>query len=177
MFLDLFRKKRKVTELKNHQFFSTMNFWVSVQIDILPIQSRMKKNVISKFLKIKFEVFEKKVREYITTLECSDDCVLNFETIMVDCLKEADELALQNSIPTIFLEKFKRWDEQHSGITFNSISDICNSKFYTSNYEKTNAILDILLFSFRLTIIDAEKTISEMNGDLERVLKGTIYDT
>jgi hypothetical protein len=90
--------------------------------------------------------------------------------------KQYEEEALNKGVPSIFLDKFRKWHEIHTTITFDAIRSVCDSKFYDSEYERTAAVLDILLFSFRLTIVDAEKSINELNGQLEQVLKGTIFD-
>jgi hypothetical protein len=170
---NLFQRNNRL--LEQHQFFSTLRYWITVEIDNIPVQSRVKKNVISKFLKIKFSTFDKNFSEFIKD-ETNFQNATKLENLMLNCINIYEQEALQKGVPMLFLEKFRKWNEKHTEITFTSIRSICESKFYSSTYEKTAAVLDILLFSFRLTIVDAEKTINELNGELERILKGTIFD-
>jgi hypothetical protein len=165
--------KRK--SLEQHQFFTTMNYWINVEIDNIPVQNRLKRNVVRCFLKIQFTTFYDNFKKLINDSE-NFKVKNSFENIMIECIKQYEEEALNKGVPSIFLDKFRKWHEIHTTITFDAIRSVCDSKFYDSEYERTAAVLDILLFSFRLTIVDAEKSINELNGQLEQVLKGTIFD-
>ena len=168
------RKIYKYRKLKKHQFFLLMHYWINVEIDNLPITNELKKRVVIKFLKIKFSIFEKNFLNFIANINTTDDPDL--EKIFLDSIMECEETAIHKYIPELFIEKFRQWHSSHISITFEAIRSINESTFYDSSYEKVAATLDILLFTFRLTIVDAEKTINELNGELEKVLKGTIFD-
>jgi len=173
-FLGLNRSS-KYKRLKNHQFFILINYWINVEIDNIPVQNKIKKRVISKFLKIKFNIFEKNFLDYINTVDSNTNDV-NIKKVFLDCISEYEEEAVRKYIPIIFIDKFREWHSCHIEIAFEALKSIGESCFYDSPYEKIAASLDILLFAFRLTIIDAEKTINDLNGELEQVLRGTVFD-
>lgn len=174
----LFKFVRKKRRLENHRFFSTMNYWINIEIDNLPITNKMKKNVVTKFLKIKFNVFLNNFKNFVNEVENGNyDSSRSVELILVDSIKEFEFEARRQQIPDLFIEKYRKWDNTHTQITYDAIKSIIESKYYTTMDEQVAAILDILLFSFRLTIVDAEKTINDLNGELEKFLHGTIFDT
>jgi hypothetical protein len=172
--------KRPYKNLEQHPFFSTVNYWINIEIDNLNITNIAKRNVVRAFLKLKFTVFNDRLKEYIRNNvqdeEICTDGTLCIGNLVVDCLKEYEDKARTKGVPDIFIDKFRQWHDPHTDITFESIRSVCESKFYTTNVEKIAAVLDILLYSFRMTIIDAERTINQLNGELEAALKGTIYD-
>lgn len=174
MFILNFFGKNKYKKLKKHQFFSLMRYWLNVEIDLLPITNPIKKRVVIKFLKIMFLTFEKNLINYITNMEKFDSKVL--EKLYLDSIVEYEEAAIHKFIPLVFVCKFREWHSTHVEIAFEAIRSIGESTFYDSSYEKAAATLDILLFVFRLTIVDAEKTINDLNGELELLLKGTVFD-
>lgn len=167
-----FRKKKK---LDKHQFFNTIDYWVNIEINNLPIVNPLKKRVVCTFLKIKYSTFSKKIREFINNLTLEEEN-MDLETLIIDCLKEYEDNSRSAGIPDMFIDKFRIWNSSHTQILIDSVQSICASKFYDSFEEKIVAILDILTFSFRITLVDAERTINDLNGELEKTLRGTIFD-
>jgi hypothetical protein len=167
--------KVKFKKLCNHPFFTSMNYWINIEINNLQIQNKLKKNVATVFLKLQFKLFVSNLKCFI---EDENNCnnLSTVEQIIIDAINECDERAKNLGIPRIFVDKFRKWNHQHTEIAFNAVSSICESKIYSTDAEKMAAILDILLAVFKLTIVDIEKTIGELNGELEKALKGTIYD-
>lgn len=169
-------QKPQYTKLKEHQFFSLMAYWINMEIDNLPISHELKKKVVSKFLKIKFNVFQKNFLCYINSMDTSDSEALDLEKIFINSISEYEEEAIRKFIHPIFVSKFHQWNTSHTQVAFEAIKSITESTFYPTPYEKMAATLDILVFAFRLTIVDAEKTINGLNGELEQILKGTVFD-
>lgn len=167
-----FQKKKK---LDKHQFFNSIEYWVNNDINNLPIINPLKKRVVCTFLRIKYLTFSKNLKEYINTVDIEEE-IMDLETLIIDCLKEYEDKARNEGIPDIFINKFRVWNSPHTHILIDSVQSICTSKFYDSFEEKIVAVLDILTFSFRVTLIDAERTINDLNGELEKALKGTIFD-
>jgi len=170
--------KKEQSDLNEHIFFSNINYWVNIGIDKIPITNPIKKRVVSKFLKIKFLSYDKHLKDFIkktvnTTKECD---IVEIQNLLIEIVKDYEDEINKKGIPDIFIEKFKKIHENNLQIIFDAIGSICTSKFYESLYEKMAAILDILLFSFRVTFTDVEKTVNELNGEIESVLKGSIFD-
>lgn len=163
-------KKRK--KLERHHFFTSISYWINIEINNLLIKNLCKKKVTCLFLKIKYNVFSKNIREFI--MKGSNNCQ-DLEDIIINSFNECEVKARSEGIPDIFIDKFRVWDFEHTRVLVDSIESIINSNFYNSFEEKVAAILDIMIFSFRLTLVDAEKTINSLNGDLEKALEGTIF--
>ena len=170
--------KKEPCDLTEHTFFSNINYWVNIGIDKIPINNPIKKRVVSKFLKIKFLSYDKHLKEFIKkTLTITKECdIVEIQNLLINIVKDYEDEINKKGIPDIFIEKFKKLHENNLQIIFDAIGSICTSKFYDSLHEKMAAILDILLFSFRVTFTDVEQTINEINGEIESVLKGSIFD-
>jgi len=162
-----------------HIFFYNINYWVNIGIDKIPITNPIKKRVVSKFLKIKFLSYDRHLKHFINnkignnTRECD---IVEMQNLLIEIVKDYEDEIKKKGIPEIFIEKFKKLHESNLQIIFDAIGSICTSKFYDSLQEKMAAILDVLLFSFRVTFTDVEQTINELNGEIESVLKGSIFD-
>jgi len=171
MILDWF-KNNKRKKLERHHFFTTISYWINIEIDNLPIKNECKKKVICLFLKIKYNIFSKNIKKIIASesTNCQD-----LEDIIIASFNECEVKARSEGIPDIFINKFRIWDHDHTKILIDSVDSIIRSNFYSTFEEKVAAILDLMIFSFRLTLVDAEKTINELNGELEKALEGTIF--
>lgn len=171
MFSILLNKNNR-KKLEKHHFFTSISYWINIEINNLPIENLSKKKVICLFLKTKYNIFSKNIKRFINST--NNNCE-EIENILIKSFKECEDIARSEGIPDIFIDKFRVWDYEHTKILIDSIESIINSKFYSTFEEKIAAILDIMIFSFRLTLVDAEKTINELNGDLEKALEGTIF--
>lgn len=168
-------KNRAMKECLDHQFFKNMNYWRKIQINSLEIESPAKRKVMILFLNIKFDTFEKVMCEFVS----SPDCLKNLnlvEGIIIDAIKTYEEEALRNGIPEIVLTKFNEWHKDTIEDTVSLLRTILESGSHTDNFNQLIAILDILTFAFRKTILHAEDTMNGLNGQLEAALKGTQFD-
>lgn len=67
----------------------------------------------------------------------------------------------------IVMQKFNKWHSPRIENTFDTIQNVCNSKFYSGTTAKASVCLDVLLATFVDIINDAELTLNELNGDLK----------
>ena len=172
LFSHAFNKKHP---LNRHTFFSTINRITSYSIYRLPIENTLKKKVVVFYLKLLFERIEKLMEDCITNLETFN--IRELESLYLKTLDEVEEEAIKSGVPAIFIEKFKEWDAEHVSILLDGINRVANSSFYATNYLKMSTTLDQLTTLLIWQMLDIEKTINSLNGDLERAIKGTIFDT
>lgn len=172
IFSRAFNKKHPLTR---HTFFSTINRITSYIIYRLPIENKLKKRVVIFYLKLLFEHIEKLIEGCITNLETFD--IGELEKLYLKTLDEVEEEAIKSGVPNVFVEKFKEWDAVHVSILLDGINRVANSSFYATNYLKMSTALDQLTTLIIWQMLDVEKTINSLNGDLERAIKGTIFDT
>lgn len=174
MYFKIF-KNRAMKECMNHQFFKNMNYWRKIQINSLEIESPAKKKVMILFLNIKFDTFEKVMCKFVNSSDCLNN-LFEIEGIVIDAIKEYEAEARRHGVPEVFLTKFNEWHKDTIDDTVNLLRTILESGSHTDNFSKLIAILDILTFAFRKTIIHAEQTLNGLNGHLEAALKGTQFD-
>lgn len=74
-------------------------------------------------------------------------------------------------VPDCYTSKFNYWQAERFNVLLESISDIIVSSFYNTWYLKCVACLDYLHFSSSLTIYDADRTLDQLNGNLEAEIK------
>lgn len=165
--------KKSKTPLTNHPLFSSINFWVNMTCPNIPVESKLKKAMICKFLTINLNAYAHKMHDFLEECDFEKDEVDfgKLSNLIMECVEEYEYEALKNGIPDMFLQKFREWNQPHMDMAFNGIKSICESGFYESNYDKCVAVLDLLQATFHLTLLDAEKTINGMNGHLEAELE------
>lgn len=80
----------------------------------------------------------------------------------------------EKKVLSIVMKKYMLWGKERNKSIIDNISQICNSPFYNSIETKTAVILDIYMAIAIDTINDAERTLSNINGDLRGLIyKGT----
>ena len=79
--------------------------------------------------------------------------------------------SLKKGVPELFIEKFMVWHSKTRDIILKNTELICKSKYYHNNFEKIYAILNLLLTSYDVTLMDSEQTIAHLNGDLDEYIQ------
>ncbi|HOV15608.1 MAG TPA: hypothetical protein PK771_15075 [Spirochaetota bacterium] len=170
--------------LTKHSFFETMQYYIDIVIPQLEISHELKKIVVIEFLLIKFSVFKTLLFDYVANQE---QILLSGGTVSTDDINEIflsgikeynntarqKEIKYQNKIikiPEVFINKFDKWHSPHVDLTFQSIKEISMNDIYPNEMMKLLAIIEMFMVAFKLTILDALASISELNGQLEKEL-------
>lgn len=74
-------------------------------------------------------------------------------------------------LPECFIKAFNDWHRAHVEITLVKINDVLTSAFYPSWQLRLIVIMDHLDMIFDLTVIDAESTLTVLNGEILEELK------
>lgn len=153
---------------------------------------RLKQEIASLFLeKCKLPIFYNRLKEYVAQFEKYEnegECLALLYTIITKLYEWIDEYSNKAldykvelsdgrtfyGIPKVFINKFNEWHEPHIQIVVHKIKDVLYNEFYNSWQLKLIVILDHIDTAFYLTIQDAEKSISTLNGELEKELKQKI---
>lgn len=170
----ILRRKNEQPALVEHVFFGNINKMLSYDINNLPITSTLKKRVVSCFLKILFTKIRKVTLDLCNGLD--NGPLEDVSSLYINAIANAEEEALKAGVPEIFIERFRSWDSNHIDAIIDSMNQIASSKFHENDYEKLKAILDILNAITQLQLLDIEKTINSLNGELEKAIKGTVFD-
>lgn len=159
----------RLNTVLGHPFFSRLPYYINFVINDLPISSTRKKIMIQNFLRIFLNAF---LLTYRDGMSIRENCRDNFHLdLFLDAKRKAEAASLDFGIPEIFLHKFNHFYRAHADVAIKGIQDICDSRYYSSCKEKQSAILDLLLATLAMLILDAERTANDLNGELDEVLK------
>ena len=101
-------------------------------------------------------------------------------SVLIDLyLKGMNDLkttSLSVGIPQIFLDKYDEYQNSQTLAMHEQLKSIVSSNFYKCNMDKIIAIFDVITYAFIYVILNAEETLTHMNGTLEHALEGSIFD-
>jgi len=172
-FIPVFKKRKRVL-IDNHVIFRRIDEYVTYILPSLRIPIR--KIIFKDMLKVKFLVWksltQKMIKEfYQSEFETSED----FYFFVKDFFKEANTNTkikwLEMGVPLEAIQKFENWHSKRVYSVSDLVKNVSHSSIYSSYEEKLSVILDCLSLGLSLTVIDAEKTIKDLNGVLDPMLK------
>lgn len=71
-------------------------------------------------------------------------------------------------VPSSYMRKFNNWHTPHVKLCLSGITDALASRFYPDWWTRATVCMEYIAMAFDLTFEDAEKTLCQLNGDLER---------
>lgn len=156
--------------LTRHDFFSQMDYHINIRIPSLPIINKFKKKVFTDFLIIKYSAFRDAIYSFVERQDLEilskDQLSSEFKKLFNDTVKLYNIKAQQEWIPQLVIDKFMIWHKSTIEKTSKEIWEFCQSDFFYSNTSRISAILTVYNIDFYNTIIDAEKTLKDINWDL-----------
>lgn len=171
------RKRKEIALLKEHPIFRDIDSWINIKIGGLDIQSPSKKAMAKKYLEIYFN----EVRNFYINLCNNYDTYVarprNIYQTLHTVINATNEKAIAVYVPTLFIEKMNVRFFKHIDILSQSIVSSSTKRAYSTEYEQVSSILDMSLLFLHMEVDTIENTINSMNGELERILKGTVYDS
>lgn len=171
-------KKIKVANPLNHPFFNTILYNKNVKLKSIKLYSKGhghcegRDAVFKDMLNIKFQLWHDHTKHVVSLVSTKYTYISDsdFEEIwtsgMMQCAKEYEMEWMQSEIPEIVINKFNEWHGSHADILFNTLKNICHGNSFSTKEEQTNAILELQNALIIITMIDAEKTLGSLNGDL-----------
>jgi len=137
------------------------------------------------FLKdCKFKVFQEGMTKFVEEVEGlkSDDekeeRVQHIPSVISDLISkyaeiaesiriELDEGRVIYGVPSTYIAKFNKWHSDHVTMCLRAINSVLGDKLYEDWFAELRACLDFLYIAFELTLQDANKTLNDLNGDLD----------
>lgn len=96
--------------------------------------------------------------------------------IILDITYEYELSWIKAGVPDIAIQRFNVWHSKRVELIKSEIKSIYEMKG-CDNYEKTYAVLDLLMFIMRMTLVDLSKAAWELNGSLTgKTYKGQIIE-
>ncbi len=170
-------------ELLNHTFFRSIKKMTSYEIQHLDIKERLRRAIFRDFLLIKFTVIHNRIRAFIMAGDMNQMDTNTFHDklslLVTDIITEYEATALDEEIPEIVISKFNKWHSGKAETVFNFVNDICEADdWYVLNTVKFYSFLNQMVSILDLTLIDARKTLINLNGELDKVVyKGITSET
>jgi len=153
-------------DLRNHKFFSQMDFYIGYNICNLKKELSKNRIAFADYLILKFE-FWKAHSSFLVEEYYNGNIKDNnyYKKWFMDALKEQQIIMDKNNIPVIVCNIINRWHNRRIKSTLNFISKISQSNNRNKNI--INSLLIYLDNVFDDTISDAETSIYTLNGDLK----------
>ena len=158
----------------NHIFFQKIDYLITYKIPQITLKYKDKECfgrtlIFQEMLKTKFVVW----KSYIKTIcekdwkqMSNDEIRTTFLKALVELVHDYETQWEKDGIPKIVITKFHKWHDNHAQMLMESIENISRGTSFGSKKEIMNAILEVNNTMLILTILDAEKTLGEMDGEL-----------
>ena len=160
----------KLKEL--HPYFTKIESIIKIKLPITtiggPVRTKIFRDVLRIFYETQIEVINNLLDKNLTDAEFlhENEKALN-QTIELASLKMKDY-----GIPEIVITKFWEWNSKRYEYMESTLSDIDSSTVFKTVAEKQYAVLNLYQTTSYFCLLDAEKTLKNLNGDLS----GTIYN-
>jgi hypothetical protein len=167
--------------LKNHMFFPKMRYSLTMVIPNLPIKEPLRRAIFRDFLTIMYGVFLEGIENFVVAGDVnqlsSEAFESSFSNLMVRCIQEYESKAKKAGIPVVVLERFSSWHESTINSMMAFISSVSVSPWHLDNYRRMVIILDYLIIAFHETLLDAERTLDKLNGELDTLVYNGILSS
>jgi hypothetical protein len=169
------RLDKKTNFMRNHPFFSTIDYLIDVKIPGIHFKSKFKRTAFTDILTFKLRTSQEIFRTFVTNESNLNVESVEFRNYATKAIKDAHtRFALdceRAGIPPVVMDSFNSWVNPLTRFLFSTVENICDSKMYELNVDKLNAILSINLAIFDEMISNIELYLDEINGDFN----GLVY--
>lgn len=178
----MFSKHRIISkeDLKNHQFFKDIQFYIDCKIDQLYNQEtfrtfdRAKLLMAHDLLMIKMKDAQKWVTSFINDTDF-DDPYINLQSLLKIRIEKHNANIWNEfkklDIPPLFIEKFIEVSKIHAEYLSLTLDSILSDQLPLSVYEKVSVMLGLISQYYTTIILRMRDVIQSINGDL----KGLVY--
>jgi hypothetical protein len=169
------RMDKKTTFMRNHPFFSTIDYMIDVKIPGIHFKSGFKKTAFTDILMFKLRSSQEVFRNFVSNESNLSVDAIEFRNYSTKAIKDSYNRFMSDceraGIPDIVIESFNSWVNPLTRFLFSTVENVCDSKMYELNVDKLNAILSINLAIFDEMISNIELYLDEINGDFN----GLVY--
>lgn len=173
-----FKTTRVVHYSPREILLSKLDYWLNFKIMNIKMNDTGRQMLFRDILQLKFMQF----REFIQT---AGDCVTEDMTghemfhhvveAFNDTVDAYEREAINRGIPEVVMVKYGEWQLRSYEFTLRATEMICLSNGYGTNESRMQAIYSLITAMMELTIAEAEKTLTELNGELTGIeYKGVV---
>jgi hypothetical protein len=155
--------------MKNHPFFSTMDYLVDVKIPGIYYRSQFKKIVFTDILVNMVSSANEVFKNFVFDSKNYETGAIEFRNNITTSMKNMHQsfaaACNKDAVPAIVMESFSAWVAPLTRFVFSATESICDSKMYETNIDKINTILSINLAVYDEMVSNIEVYLDEINGD------------
>jgi|694.fasta_scaffold74210_7 hypothetical protein len=168
------RMDKKTSFMRNHPFFSTIDYLIDVKIPGIHFKSGFKKTVFTDILTFKLRASQEVFRTFVANESNLSVDSIEFRNHVTKAIKDSYNRFTTDceraAVPPIVIESFNSWVNPLTRFLFSTVENVCDSKMYELNVDKLNAILSINLAVFDEMISNIELYLDEINGDFNELV-------
>lgn len=169
------RMDKKTSFMRNHPFFSTVDYLIDVKIPGIHFKSGFKKTAFTDILTFKLRASQEIYRTFVSNESNVSVDSIEFRNNITKAIKDSYTRFMTDceraNVPDVVMQSFNSWVNPLTRFLFSTVENICDSKMYELNVDKLNAILSINLAVFDEMISNIELYLDEINGDFN----GLVY--
>lgn len=149
---------------------SKLAYWLEFKIPTLEMSEYGRSKIFRDLMTFKFQAVDRILIDIegdegfadMSRNELYRSVISRFHNIIEDY----ESKAKLEGIPSVVIAKFKKWHTPSLEYTLKSAELITQSPIYKTNYDIMNAIYLLYISFLELSIAEAEKALSELNGEL-----------
>lgn len=154
-----------------HVYFNKVDGIIETKLPITTIGGPARTEIFRDILTIFYKTAKDVIRDFLD----KDITMQNFLTenykAANQIISESNKRMREAGIPEVVIIKFNQWNNDRHEYILSTISDVDSCDVFSTVVEKQHSILDLYTNSSYFVLIDAERTLKSLNGDLT----GTIY--
>lgn len=160
-----------------HPIFNKIQGIIDTKLPITNIGGPVRTEIFRDVLKVFYEIAEYEI-ESLLQKNITSENFLSSNYNMVNAIIKDSSIKMRNiGVPEVVVTKFNQWNSDRHEYVLNTISDIDSSDVFSTTIEKQYAALNLYMDTCYFTLMDAEKTLKSLNGDLTgAVYKGRIIE-
>lgn len=152
---------------------SKLDYWINFKINNIKMNDHGRQLLFRDILDLKFRQFQGYVINASEAITESMSGPEMFQVVVEQFNATIDtyqQEATQRGVPDVVIDKFAEWQLRSYEFTLRATEMICMSQGYGTNDARMQAIYSLITAMMELTIAEAEKTLTELNGELTGVV-------
>lgn len=158
-------------------YMQQLKYWLTQRGTILVFEDKGRQAIFQDLVHIKFLSLHKHQIEFFTAYE--EGKIKNgtelydfFLDLFLRINEDITQAQRQKGIPEAQIEKYQLWQRPGQAFTMSQIESVAFSKSYKTVGSKIEAILNMLRQNMSISLVESERTLMSLNGQLTGVEYG-----
>lgn len=173
-----FKTSRVVHYSPREVLLSKLDYWLNFKISNIKMNDPGRQMLFRDILQLKFLQFREYVQSAGNSVTESMSGQEMFHVVVEqfnDAVDKYEQEAINRGVPEVVMVKYGEWQLRSYEFTLRATEMICLSQGYGTNESRMQAIYSLITAMMELTIAEAEKTLTELNGELTGIeYKGVV---